>query len=85
MFDTVDPHLGNDEADAAYLERNRLTGRMPGEVTIRIRYAELVTPWFEFLCLSSAELEGLLEGTGWALAWSREAEPPDWYGVLAKA
>jgi SAM-dependent methyltransferase len=84
VFDSVDPHVGNDEADLAYLERNALRGRMPGEVTIRIRYGEIATPWFELLCVSPAELESLLPGTGWSLAWAREDEP-DWYGVLEKA
>jgi SAM-dependent methyltransferase len=84
VFDSVDPYVGNDDADLAYLERNRANGRMPGEVTIRIRYGGLVTPWFELLCVSAAELEPLLAGTGWRLAWSYEAEPPDWYGVLEK-
>jgi hypothetical protein len=84
VFDTVDPHLDNDEGDLAYLDRNRVTGRMPGEITIRIRYGELVTPWFELLLLSAPELEDLLAGTGWRLAWRRDADPPDWYGVLEK-
>ena len=84
VFDTVDPHVGNDEADLAYLERNRVTGRMPGEVTIRFRYGGHVTPWFELSCLSAEELGRLAAATGWRLAWSREGEPPDWYGVLEK-
>jgi len=85
VFDTVDPHLDNDEADLAYLEQNVASGRMPGEVRIRIRYGELVTPWFEILLVSRIELERLLEGTGWRLAWSRDGDPSDWYGVLEKA
>ncbi|HEX5468135.1 MAG TPA: class I SAM-dependent methyltransferase [Gaiellaceae bacterium] len=85
VFDSVDPHVGNDEAERAYMERNARRGRMPGEVTIRIRYGEIATPWFELLCVSPAELDSLLPGTGWRLAWMRAAEPPDWYGVLEKA
>ncbi len=85
VFDTVDPHGEDDDADLAYLERNRARGRMPGEVTIRIRYGGLATPWFELLCVSTAELEGLIPGTGWRLAWHRDAEPPDWYGMLEKS
>jgi len=84
VFDTVDPYVGNDAGDLAYLERNRLTGRMAGEVTIRIRYGALVTPWFELLCVSPDELDGLLADTGWRLAWKRDGDPPDWYGVLDK-
>ena len=84
VFDTVDPHVENEEADLAYIERNRERGRMPGEVTIRIRYGETATPWFDLLCVSPAELEELVGGTGWRLAWRRDADPPDWYGVLEK-
>ena len=85
LFDTVDPHAENDDADLAYLDRNRARGRMPGEVTIRIRYGGLATPWFKLLCVSTAELEGLIAGTGWRLAWRRDAELPDWYGMLEKS
>ena len=85
MFDTVDPHVDNDEADLAYLARNRERGLMPGQVTIRIRYGGLVTPWYDLLCVSPEELEELAAPTGWRLAWRRDGEPPDWYGVLEKS
>jgi hypothetical protein len=85
VFDSVDPQAGSDEGDLAYLERNRARGRMPGEVTIRIGYGGLVTPWYDLLCVSPRELEELAAPTGWRLAWHREAEPPDWYGVLEKS
>ena len=85
VFDSVDPHVDNDEADLAYLERNRTRGRMPGQMTVRIRYGGRVTPWSDLLCVSPAELEELAAGTGWRLAWRRDAEPPDWYGVLEKS
>jgi SAM-dependent methyltransferase len=84
VFDSVDPHVDNDEADLAYLARNRERGRMPGQVTIRIRYGGLVTPWYDLLCVSSGELEELAGAAGWRLAWRRDAEPPDWYGMLVK-
>jgi len=84
VFDSVDPHVQNDEADLAYEAHNRERGRMPGEVTIRIRYRDRVTPWFELLCVSPSELEALLAGTGWRLAWTKRGDPPDWYGVLEK-
>ena len=85
VLDSVDPNVENDADDLTYLERNQAGGKMPGEVTIRIRYGEIVTPWLDLLCVSAAELEPLLAGSGWQLLWAREAEPPDWYGVLEKA
>ena len=85
VFDTVDPHVDNDEADLVYLARNKERGRMPGHVTIRIRYAGLVTPWYDLLCASAEEMEEIAAPTGWRLGWRRDAEPPDWYGALEKS
>jgi len=58
---------------------------MPGVVTIRIRYGERATPWFDLLLVSPAELEQLVEGAGWRLVQVFEGEPPDYYAVLEKA
>jgi len=53
---------------------------MAGQMTIRIRYDGLTTPWYDLLCVSLEELAG----TGWRLAWLRVAGP-DVYAVLEKA
>jgi len=84
VLDSVDPYVDSDAADIAYQARNRAHGRMPGQVTIRIRYGERATPWFDLLLVSSAELERLVAGTGWRLAQVVEGEPPDYYAVLEK-
>ncbi len=59
VYDTTDPdHL-------AYLAANRARGRMSGQIRIRARYKRYVTPWFDYLMVSPAELESLVEGSGW--------------------
>lgn len=83
VLDTVDPYADTDAADLAYLERNRERGRMPGQVTIRIAYAGLTTPWFDLLCVSLLELAALIEGTGWRSVFLR-ADGADVYAVLEK-
>ena len=83
VLDSVDPYV-DDEDDLAYLERNRARGRLPGQVTIRLRYLDSVTPWFDLLNLSPSELEQLLTGTGWHVAHLVPGEPPDYYAVLEK-
>jgi len=83
VLDTVDPYVDNDEADLAYLDRNRERGRMPGQVTIRIRYRGLATPWYDLLCVSASELEALVEGTGWHAIMLQE-DGADVYAVLEK-
>jgi SAM-dependent methyltransferase len=84
VLDSVDPHVDADAADIAYQARNRALGRMPGQVTIRIRYGERVTPWYDLLNVSAAELGQLVAGTGWRLAQVAEGEPPDYYAILEK-
>jgi SAM-dependent methyltransferase len=84
VLDSVDPDVDADDADIAYQHRNRARGRMPGQVTIRIRYGERATPWHDLLLVSAAELEGLAAGAGWRLGQVFEGEPPDYYAVLEK-
>ncbi len=68
VYDTSDPdHL-------AYHERNRRRGRMGGQIRIRVRFKLSATPWFDYLMVSRAELEELLDGTGWRLARTLDSE-----------
>ncbi len=85
VLDSVDPYVDCDSADVAYQARNRSQGRMPGIVTIRLRYGTRATPWDDLLLLSPAELELLVEEAGWRLVQLLEGEPPDYYAVLEKA
>lgn len=84
LLDTVSPYVDADAADLAYNERNRERGRMPGHVTIRIRYDGLATPWYDLLCVDLAELVALAEATGWGAVLVRE-DGADLYAVLEKA
>ena len=84
VLDSVDPHQDADAADIAYQERNRALGRWPGQVTIRLRYGDLATPWYDLLNLSATELEELAAQAGWQLADFLEGEPGEFYAVLEK-
>ena len=83
VLDTVNPYTDNDEADLAYLERNSVRGRMPGQMTIRIRYGGLATPWYDLLCVDPLELAALIAGTGWHSVFLGE-DGADVYAVLEK-
>lgn len=83
VFDSVDP--SDDREDLSYQARNRSLGRRPGQVTIRLAYGDVTTPWFELLNLSPSELEELLDGSGWRLAELVPSTPPEYFGVLEKA
>jgi hypothetical protein len=58
---------------------------MPGQVTIRLRHQERVTPWFDLLIVSPSELGGLAGQAGWRVARVQSGDPPDYYAVLEKA
>jgi hypothetical protein len=49
----------------AYQERNRHRGRMPGQLRLRVRYGNLMDPWFTYLLVSPDEVTEIVDGTGW--------------------
>jgi SAM-dependent methyltransferase len=74
VAETRDVYRTDDPSHLAYQERNRARGRMSGQIRIRIRYRDHATPWFDYLMVSQAELEDLLDGTGWQLGRVLESE-----------
>jgi SAM-dependent methyltransferase len=85
LLDTVDPYQDADAQYLAYMARNRARGVLPGQVTIRIRYGERVTPWLDLLLVSPSELTELAYRAGWRVGQVVAGEPPDFYAVLEKA
>ena len=84
LAETRDIYATEDPVHLAYQERNRSRGRMSGQIRLRIRYGLAATPWFDYLMVSRAELEELVEGTGWKL--TRTIDSDDTYvAVLEKA
>lgn len=73
MFPPPSPHLEYHTAAAEH-------GRDVGQVRIRFRYDEAVTPWLDLLLLRRADLGPLLSGTGWAL--EQEYAEGSQYGVV---
>lgn len=62
-----EPYATDDPAHLAYQERNRKRGRMAGELRLRVRYRDLVGPWFDYLIVSPDEMATILEGTDWQI------------------
>lgn len=78
----ADPHPANNPADVTYLQRNRELGRMPGQMTIRVRHRDLASPWFDYLLCSPGELAALLEATTWEVTDISEVDPVNYLAIL---
>jgi predicted RNA methylase len=65
IAESRDPSGISDPIHMAYRKANERHSRLPGQLTLRIRYKQCATPWFDYLFVSKQELEQLLEGTGW--------------------
>ena len=63
----LDPYATNDELHLRYHEANRRRGRMPGQVTIRVRYRDTATTWFDLLWCSLDELAEIVDAAGWRI------------------
>ncbi len=64
---SLDPHQTNDQDHIAYHAINISNGRMAGQVRIRVRYKTYITPWFDYLLVSTEEMAEILHGTGWQM------------------
>ena len=51
-----------------YHKWNRKRGKLSGQLKIRIRYAQYIGAWFEYLKVSRDEMTMILEGTGWQIS-----------------
>jgi SAM-dependent methyltransferase len=77
----LDPYATQDLVHLAYHEGNRARGRSAGQVTIRVRYRTLASPWFDLLWCSVDELADLCRPGPWRIA---EVLPGSLYGVILK-
>jgi len=67
-----------------YHRMNRERGRMGGQIRIRVRYQTYVTPWFDYLFVSPAELKDLLGGTDWHVERLVDSGGPSYIAVIEK-
>ena len=70
----LDPYTTDNPAHLAYHARNLKRGRMGGQIRLRVRHADVATPWFDYLFLSEPELLEILDGTGWQLVRKLDGE-----------
>lgn len=77
-----DPRHTDEPAHLDYHRANLARGRMLGQVTIRVEYRDIATPWFDYLYVSPDELRTLVADTGWTLIGTLDEGEPFWVAIL---
>jgi SAM-dependent methyltransferase len=62
-----EPLATTDPVNLAYHQMNRERGREPGLMTIRVRWRQLATPWFDYWFLPVGQLAEIAAACGWEL------------------
>jgi SAM-dependent methyltransferase len=68
LTDIHDDSASRDTRLAGYQRLNRIQGRYPGTVRLRVEYDGRCSPWFDWLRVTLADLRSLCLDTGWRLA-----------------
>jgi SAM-dependent methyltransferase len=76
---TTDPLAEESGVGEDYISKNESEGRPPGLLRIRLRYGDVVGPWFSLMLLTPEEVEDVLDRSGFEVV--REVEwGPTWAG-----
>lgn len=65
--ETLNPYGTSNRDHLRYHEENRRLGRLAGQLRLRIRHLQLVTPWWDYLLCTPEELEPIVAPTAWQL------------------
>ncbi len=85
IAETLNPYQTEDSCHLAYHQSNRDRGRMSGQLRLRIRYRQYITPWFDYLFVSKTEMEDILDGTAWRVErYIDAADTPTYVAILTK-
>ena len=58
---------------------------MSGQLRLRIRYRQHTTPWFDYLFVSKAEMEDILDDTAWQVErYIDAANTPTYITIITK-
>lgn len=84
IAESTDPYQTNAPEHVAYHRRSRQRGRMAGQIRLRIRFRTYATPWFDYLLVSKAEMERIVEGTGWRVVEYLDSSGPTYIAIIER-
>ena len=84
LAESADPYKTDDPAHLQYHKLNRSSGKLSGQLRIRVRYRKYVTPYFEYLLVSKTEMQTILKQTGWRLMRTIYSDGPGYIAIIEK-
>jgi SAM-dependent methyltransferase len=80
----ANPYRTTDAIHLDYLRRNRVRGRMSGQLRLRVRYQQYTGAWFDYLFASPEEIRAILVPTGWQLNDVLSTLGPEYVAIIGK-
>lgn len=81
---TLDPYGTKESYHTQYHKQNRLKGKCGGEVKIRVRYQNIISPWFNYWLAAKSEIQKMLDGTDWHIQKFIESKGPIYIAIIVK-
>lgn len=81
---TLNPYQTKDENHLQYHKLNRRRERMGGQIRMRVRYGKIIGEWFDYLFVSTSEMEELLFDTDWQIKEFLKSDDPNYIAVIEK-
>jgi 2-polyprenyl-3-methyl-5-hydroxy-6-metoxy-1,4-benzoquinol methylase len=84
IAETLDPYGTKEPYHTQYHRQNRLKGKFGGEVKIRVRYQNIISPWFNYWLAAKSEIQKMLDGTDWHVQDFIDSRGPIYIAVIVK-
>jgi len=82
---TLNISLTKDPWHLSYQKELQKKGKLPGELKLRCRYKNIIGPWFDYLMVTSKQMDAILKGTGWKISKIiKEKSGPLYCAVIVK-
>jgi len=81
--DTVDPTITDGFDEIEYQRRQEARGHYVGQVSLRFRYGDILSPWWEQCNFAIRDIPSLVDGTGWSIQ-EHHINEADHYVILEK-
>lgn len=81
---TRDPYKTDLKEHLDYLKANKKSGRMAGQIRMRVRYGKTIGDWFDYLFVSPKEMQAILKNTDWRVKEFLESGKANYFAVIEK-